>query len=127
MFRRVVSLGQQAQERQPSSDDKMSPSPGDDTQQSPQDSRPSGGLASVFKGLAGAAKLTKSPPMPLPIGPSLAAVVSNEDNNINAAAHGLSPTHKEALEQLKKGSISERKAAAQQLRYAVLDYPLNSV
>ncbi|KAI0124260.1 hypothetical protein BJ170DRAFT_77489 [Xylariales sp. AK1849] len=103
----------------------MSPSPGEEVQ-SAQDSRSTGGLASVFKGLAGATKLTKSTPTPLQIsGPSMNTNLAEQLND--AASHGLPPNHMDAFEQLRNGTAHERVAAAQQLRYVVVDYPLNPV
>lgn len=125
MLRRIVSLGQQTDEGQAESED-MSPSPGEEGQ-SPPDSRNTGGLASVFKGLAGAAKLTKSSPPPLLIsGPPINLNLAEQLND-TTAYHGLPPNHNEAFEQLRRGTSSERVAAAQRLRYAVVDYPLNPV
>ncbi|KAI0012781.1 hypothetical protein F4779DRAFT_614225 [Xylariaceae sp. FL0662B] len=105
----------------------MSPSPGAEAQ-SPQDSKSSGGLASVFKGLAGAAKLTKSPPAPVqPSGPSISAHIAERFSSTPALLRGLPPQHTESFEQLRNGSMSDRVAAANTLRYAITDYPLNPV
>jgi hypothetical protein len=125
MLRRIVSLGQQTDEGQAESED-MSPSPGEEGQL-PQDSRSTGGLASVFKGLTGGAKLTKStsPPLQIP-GPPINLNLAEQLNDVTAY-HGLPPDHNEAFEQLRSGTPSERVAAAQRLRYAVVDYPLNPV
>ncbi|KAI1863766.1 uncharacterized protein JN550_009466 [Neoarthrinium moseri] len=126
MLRRIVSLGQQAAEGQAEADDNMSPSPGEEVQ-SPQDSKNSGGLASVFKGLASATKLTRSTPSPVQSsGPSMNTNLAEQLNDAKAV-HGLPPHHVDAFDQLRRGSISERVAAAQQLRHAVVDYPLNPV
>lgn len=128
MLRRIVSLsqGQAAGEGQAEPDD-MSPSPGEDLPPAPE-TKNVGGLASVFKGLAGATKLTKSPP-PLihTSGPSMNAQMADQISSISSTANGLPPNHMEAFEQLRTGTISDRVAAAQQLRYAVNDYPLNPV
>lgn len=108
----------------------MAPSPGDEAPL-PQDSKNTGGgggFASVFKGLAGAAKLTKAPPAPLyTTGPSVKPPIAERLDDPNFAYHGLPPNHMDAFEQLRSGSISERVSAAQQLRLAVVDYPLNPV
>ncbi|KAI1075277.1 hypothetical protein F5B20DRAFT_394667 [Whalleya microplaca] len=105
----------------------MSPSPGDEAQ-SPQDSKSTGGLASVFKGLAGAAKLTKSPPAPVqPSGPSINAQIAEQFNYTPALLRGLPSQHTETFEQLRNGSMNDRVAAAHTLRYAIADYPLNPV
>ncbi|KAH8663965.1 hypothetical protein BX600DRAFT_287685 [Xylariales sp. PMI_506] len=106
----------------------MAPSPGEEAQ-SPQESRNTGGLASVFKGLAGAAKLTKPSMSPLHLtGLSIPPNIAEQLQRTDAmGSHGPHPAHMEAFEQLKNGSPNERVAAAQQLRHAVEDYPLNPV
>ncbi|KAI6090801.1 hypothetical protein F4821DRAFT_10721 [Hypoxylon rubiginosum] len=124
MFRRVVSLGRKAgEERQTAA---MSPSPGDEAP-SPQDSKPTSGLASVFKGLAGAAKLTKSPPAPVQAsGPSINAQIAERLNVTPTVLRGI-PQHTDSFELLKDGSMNERVAAASALRRAVADNPLSPV
>lgn len=127
MLRRIVTLALQAARGQPERDN-MSPSPGDEVQ-SPQDSKSSGGLVSVFKGLAGAAKLTRtaSNPTPPPVSvPSTSANVAEQLNHADAS-NGLPPNHLEAFEQLRAGSANERIAAAEQLRNFVTEHPLNPV
>ncbi|KAI1377310.1 hypothetical protein F4677DRAFT_52342 [Hypoxylon crocopeplum] len=127
MFRRIAFLGRKAGEERQTED--MSPSPGDDTP-SLHDSKNSGGLASVFKGLAGAAKLTKSPPAP--VQSSGAPINAQIAERLNATPtptllRGMPPQHTESFELLKNGSMNERVAAANALRRAVADYPLNPV
>ncbi|KAI1765600.1 hypothetical protein GGR53DRAFT_519552 [Hypoxylon sp. FL1150] len=124
MFRRVVSLGRKAgEERQIAA---MSPSPGDEAP-SPQESKSTSGLASVFKGLAGAAKLTKSPPAPVQAsGPLINAQIAERLNVTPAVLRGI-PQHTESFELLKDGSMNERVAAANALRRAVADNPLSPV
>ncbi|KAI2643435.1 hypothetical protein GGS21DRAFT_485952 [Xylaria nigripes] len=105
----------------------MSPSPGDGAPPS-QDAKLVGGFASVFKGLAGAAKLTKSAPtsaqtVPDPTSHSEIA----EQLNGDAVAQALPPQYISLYEQLKDGTVSERVAAAHALRGLVSDYPLNPV
>jgi hypothetical protein len=122
MLRRIVSLGQQASE----SDESMSPLPGDATQ-SPE-TKTSGGLASVFKGLTGS-KLSKAPPAVLPPPSSLSPTGLSTDQ-IDVAQldpRGLPPNHMESFEKLKSGSLNERITAAESLRHAIADYPLNPV
>ncbi|KAL0943645.1 GTPase activating protein [Colletotrichum truncatum] len=124
MLRRIVSSRNiQADSNHP--DEHMPPSPGD-APLSPDSSRP-GGLASVFKGLTGA-KLTKSPPPSLK---STSSILSPIADNVNATRTtlGLSPGHMESFELLRSGSgtVSERIAAANSLRYAVSEFPLNPV
>ncbi|KAK7751285.1 Tuberous sclerosis 2-like protein [Diatrype stigma] len=112
----------------------MSPSPGDEAY-SHQDSNlkstggsgAGSGLASVFKGLAGAAKLSKSTPVSLQSSTSINAQIAQHLSASSSAAHSLPQHHAEAFEQLKNGPMSERVAAAHTLRYTVADYPLNPV
>ncbi|KAI5862878.1 hypothetical protein GGS23DRAFT_569876 [Durotheca rogersii] len=111
----------------------MSPSPGDEAP-SPQDAKHTGGgsgsgLASVFKGLAGAAKLTKSPPAPVQqsSGHSINAHISERLNANPTVSRGLPPQYAESFDLLRDGSMNERVAAANTLRHAVADYPLNPV
>lgn len=127
----LVSLGQRVGEGQKRV---MSPSPGDEdhsqqdsSQKSTGGGGASSGLASVFKGLAGAAKLSKSPPVSLQSSTSINAQIAHHLSSSSTAAHDLPQHHAEAFEQLKNGPLSERVAAAHTLRYAVADYPLNPV
>lgn len=128
---RLVSLGQRVGEGQEAA---MSPSPGDEAH-SHQDSNPKStggsgagsGLASVFKGLAGAAKLSKSTSVSLQSSTSINAQIAQHLSASSSAAHSLPQHHAEAFEQLKNGPMSERVAAAHTLRYTVADYPLNPV
>ncbi|KAK4149696.1 hypothetical protein C8A00DRAFT_18651 [Chaetomidium leptoderma] len=105
----------------------MSPSPGDEQQ--PQESKGTGGLAGVFKGLTGAGKLTKSPPVlqqPFaPIAGSRAFTERPDATPPPSALHGLSSEQAELFGRLKNGHLSERVAAATSLRYAIADFPLN--
>ncbi|KAK8002021.1 GTPase activating protein [Apiospora marii] len=126
MLRRLVSLGQEAGEGQAKDDSMPQPSPGDDTSSSQEPKINTGTIASVFKGLAGAAKLTKSPPAPLTTTGSIARAHITEQLH-DSGSHGLPQHHLEAFEHLKNGNTTERVAAASQLRYAVEDYPLNPV
>lgn len=125
MLRRLASLGHQA------SDDQrpMSPSPGDEQQ--PREVKSSGGLAGVFKGLAGGGKLTKSPPVlqqPFaPIAGSQTFADRSDTTTAPSALQGLSPEQVELVGRLKKGQLSDRVAAANSLRYAISDFPLNPV
>ncbi|KAJ8119395.1 hypothetical protein ONZ43_g3646 [Nemania bipapillata] len=107
----------------------MSPSPGDGAPPS-QDSKVVGGLASVFKGLAGAAKLTKSSPtVAQSSGPPIVHSGIAEQLNSMAIpqAYALPPQHVALFEQLKDGTINERVAAANSLRTVVANYPHNPV
>ncbi|KAI2473803.1 hypothetical protein F4781DRAFT_3597 [Annulohypoxylon bovei var. microspora] len=105
----------------------MSPSPGDDASP-PHDSKNTSGLASVFKGLAGAAKLTKSPPAPVQSsGPSINAQIAERLNTTPSILRGLPSQHSEAFDLLKNGSMNDRVNAANALRHTVADYPLNPV
>lgn len=123
MLRRIVSLGQQAAEGHAEADD-MSPSPGDDAQPQ-QDTKSSGGLASVLKTLTGGGKSSKSTAKTQDLPTS---ANTDERSSTLRASNGFPPNFMDALEQLRAGSsFNERVAAAQTLRQAVLDYPLNPV
>ncbi|KAI8633171.1 hypothetical protein F5Y19DRAFT_292271 [Xylariaceae sp. FL1651] len=105
----------------------MPPSPGDGTPPA-HDTKGAGGLASVFKGLAGAAKLAKPSPIPAQSsGPSAIHAQITEQLDSVPIAHALPPQHIVLFEQLKDGSLQERVAAANALRMVVADYPLNPV
>ncbi|RYC64416.1 hypothetical protein CHU98_g1779 [Xylaria longipes] len=104
----------------------MSPSPGDAPPS--QDSKVVGGLASVFKGLAGAAKLTKSSATPAQSsGPeAVHAEIAAHLNSI-PVGHALPPEFVTLFDQLKDGTINERVAAANSLRTVIAKYPHNPV
>ncbi|KAK6065729.1 GTPase activating protein [Seiridium cupressi] len=125
MFRRIVSLGQKAAEGPVEADD-MSPSPGDQVQP-PQDSKNSGGLAGVFKSLTGGSKSSKTTSAPVQTTGPIANTNVAEKLNDAKLSHSLSPNHMDAFEQLRAGSASERVTAAEQLRNAVIEHPLNPV
>ncbi|RFU78811.1 gtpase activating [Trichoderma arundinaceum] len=100
----------------------MSPQPGDDVS-SPDSIRPSG-IASVFRGLTGS-KSTKSPP---PLSSSTAALPRTDFSNATPiSSRGLSANHMDAFELLKNGSQAERISAANTLKFAISEYPLNPV
>ncbi|EHK27340.1 uncharacterized protein TRIVIDRAFT_33609 [Trichoderma virens Gv29-8] len=100
----------------------MSPQPGDDVS-SPDSVRPSG-IASVFRGLTGS-KSTKSPP---PLASSVAALPRTDFSNATPiSSRGLSANHMDAFELLKNGNQSERISAANTLKFAIAEYPLNPV
>ncbi|KAK4138660.1 hypothetical protein BT67DRAFT_370230 [Trichocladium antarcticum] len=107
----------------------MSPSPGDEQQA--QEVRNTGVLAGVFKGLAGGGKLTKSPPVLQQPFPPIAASQTPAGRSNSAAVppafHGLSPGHVELVVRLKDGQLNDRMAAANSLRHAISDFPLNPV
>jgi hypothetical protein len=87
-----------------------------------------GGLAGVFKGLAGAAKLTKSSPIPAQSsGPSAIHAEIAEQLHSMPIVHVLPPQYISLFEQLKDGPANERVTAANALRMVVADYPLNPV
>ena len=127
MLRRLASLGHSAAEDQ----QPMSPSPGDDQQPQETKGGSSGGLAGVFKGLAGGGKLTKSPPViqqPFPSISGSQSLPQRFDTTPPVSAlHGLSPDQAELFVHLKNGQLNERVAAANSLRYAIADFPLNPV
>ncbi|KAI1129422.1 hypothetical protein F5Y10DRAFT_151155 [Nemania abortiva] len=107
----------------------MSPSPGDGAPP-PQDSKVVGGLASVFKGLAGAAKLTKSSPTVAQSSgpPTIHAEIAEQLNSMPIPhAYTLPPQYIALFEQLKDGTINDRVAAANSLRTVVANYPHNPV
>ncbi|KAK4204276.1 hypothetical protein QBC40DRAFT_104782 [Triangularia verruculosa] len=130
MLRRLASLGHSASEDHLP----MSPSPGEDQA---HEGRTTGGLAGVFKGLAGGGKLTKSPPPSLQSLGSIAAAQAQpspstkqgDDSPLPTALRGLAPDQLEQYVKLKNrnGQLSERIAAATSLRYAIRDFPLNPV
>lgn len=101
----------------------MSPSAGDVTQT--PDSKPSSGLASVFKNLTG----NRSSKSPNPQSPaSIAPQQLNGNKALQTKVYGGPPNYEELYTQLKAGNPrSERIAAAASLRYAVQDYPLSGV
>lgn len=111
----------------------MSPSPGDDVPHPETTTKSaSGGLASVFKGLAGG-KLTKSPP---PLQPPMATITTvasqpardrSDGLLITSVLRGLPPEHMEHFARLKTGQLSDRIAGAIALRNAIIDYPLNPI
>ena len=134
---RLVSLGQRVGEGQ---EKVMSPSPGGDDSHSHQDSNSKstggsgsggggsgGGLTNIFKGLAGAAKLSKSPAISLQSSASISAQIAQRLSSSPTAAQGLPQHHAEAFEQLRNGPLADRVAAAHTLRHVVADYPLNPV
>lgn len=103
------------------------PPSADDPAPSPE-TKSTGGLASVFKGLTGGSKLAKVPPVPSSSTDTVSAQLSSERvDTASLAASGLPPHHFEALEKLKNGSLSERIAAAESLRFSIADYPLAPV
>ncbi|KAF5006403.1 hypothetical protein FDECE_7219 [Fusarium decemcellulare] len=127
MLRRLASLSHSNPEE--TSQEHMSPQPGDGLP-SPDTSRP-GGLAHVLRGLT-SSKLSKSSPSiaspssstALPTAEFVHAPLANPSAN---PPRGLSSSHMESFELLKNGSPNERIAAANSLRYAIVEYPLNPV
>jgi hypothetical protein len=127
MLRRLASLSHQ--DPNETSHEHMSPQPGDGPS-SPDTSR-QGGLAHVLRGLT-SSKLSKS-------SPSIASPSSTTTLPIAEFVHahppavsanppyGLSVSHMESFELLKNGSPNERIAAANSLKYAIAEYPLNPV
>lgn len=121
MLRRIASKNYQDSE---SSREHMSSHSGD-VPSSPESHRPSG-LASVLRGLK-SHKLSKSSPT-IASPSSTTLPVAEFVNALPASSEvGLSPNHMESFEQLKNGSPNERIAAANTLRYAIAEYPLNPV
>jgi hypothetical protein len=100
----------------------MSPSSGD-VAQTPEPKSTSG-LASVFKSLTG----SKSSRNPNPQSPASAAQNPNGTNTAPAAVCGRPPNFEQLYGQLKSGNaLADRISAAESLRHAVLDYPLEGV
>ncbi|ROV91153.1 hypothetical protein VSDG_07878 [Cytospora chrysosperma] len=128
MLRRIASLGFDGPDAPPSPGDSMTPPPqGDDKPPSPEP-KSAGGLASVFKGLTGASKLSKAPPIPSASIDTVSAQISSERvDTVSLAATGLPSPNSEALEKLKNGNLGERITAAESLRLAIADYPLAPV
>ncbi|KAL1835822.1 hypothetical protein VTJ49DRAFT_6030 [Mycothermus thermophilus] len=131
MMRRLVSLGHLASEnhqQQP-----MPTSPGDEHHppQEPKGGGGGGGLAGVLKGLTGGSRLTKSPPVLQQPFISLASSQSLAQRSDavppSPAPYGLSSEQAELFHQLKNGQLGERVAAANSLRFAIAESPLNPV
>ncbi|KAF7545039.1 hypothetical protein G7046_g9651 [Stylonectria norvegica] len=122
MLRRLASLSRPVPE---TTQQHMSPQTGD-VPSSPESHRP-GGLANVLRGLA-SSKLSKSSPTIASPSSSAAQPVAEFVNAPPAnLGGGLSPKHMESFELLKNGSPNERVSAANTLRYAIAEYPLNPV
>ncbi|CAG8970869.1 hypothetical protein HYALB_00000848 [Hymenoscyphus albidus] len=106
----------------------MSPASGDIAQPppppQPAEPKPSSGLASVFKSLTGS-KLSR------PNNARSTAQSSQQPTaagNLQSAIYGGPPNYEKLYEQLKIGnSLPGRIAAAESLRYAIDNYPLNAV
>ncbi|GJN75236.1 GTPase activating protein [Purpureocillium lilacinum] len=101
----------------------MSPRPDDDPS-SHDTTRPSG-LAHVFRNLTSSKASHKSPPpLSLPV-----TVLPRADlvNATSTSSRELSSNHMDAFELLKSGSTSERISAANTLKYAIAEYPVNPV
>ncbi|KAI8714352.1 hypothetical protein NCS52_01154900 [Fusarium sp. LHS14.1] len=127
MLRRLASLSHSNPEE--TSQEHMSPQPGDGPP-SPDTTR-QGGLAHVLRGLT-SSKLSKSSPSiaspssstALPTAEFVHAPLANLPVQ---QPRGLSSSHMESFELLKNGSPNERIAAANSLKYAIAEYPLNPV
>ncbi|OAA40249.1 tuberin [Metarhizium rileyi] len=100
----------------------MSPQPEDDSA-SPDSTRP-GGLATVFRSLTNSKSIKAPPP---PSNPSAALPRAELINAISNNSQRLSTNHMDAFEQLKNGSPSDRISAANTLKYAITEYPLNPI
>ncbi|KAJ4249514.1 Tuberous sclerosis 2-like protein [Fusarium torreyae] len=127
MLRRLASLSHP--DTNENSHEHMSLQPGDGPS-SPDTSR-QGGLAHVLRGLT-SSKLSKSSPS-IASPSSTTALPTAEFVHAPLAApstnppQGLSSSHMESFELLKNGSPNERIAAANSLKYAIAEYPLNPV
>lgn len=121
MLRRIASLSHQETKN---SHEHMSPQSGD-VPSSPESHR-AGGFANVLRGLA-SSKLSKASPT-IASPSSTTQPIAEFVNAVPVGpGAGLSPNHMESFEQLKNGSPNERIAAANTLRYAIAEYPLNPV
>src|SRR4051812_33440722 len=85
-----------------------------------------GAFTSVLRGLA-SARLNRSPPPATTPTPPIASDGLSARNASTTSVDGLITGHDEILEQLQRGKIEERIAAASAFRYAMLDYPVVSV
>jgi len=107
----------------------MAPSPDDAGH--PPEPRSAGGLASVFKGLTGSRSARPHPPPAQSSSSAAAAAPPPPPERVDPASldprGGLRPEHRELFDQLRAGAPSERASAADGLRAAVADYPLNPV
>ncbi|KND93963.1 Tuberous sclerosis 2 protein [Tolypocladium ophioglossoides CBS 100239] len=100
----------------------MSPRPEDDPTSA--DSTRAGGLANVFRSLTSSKGTSKSPPLPAPA----AALPRTEFvNAIPTSSRELSTNHMDAYELLRSGTQSERISAANTLKYAITEDPVNPV
>ena len=108
-------------EGQPANRRSMSPNSGDVTQT--PEPKSSGGLASVFKSFAGGkskATTLQSPP------PN--TYKSNGTSSAQALGHSGPPNLDKFYQQLRaENPIADRVSAAEALKYAVQDYPLEGV
>lgn len=134
MIRRLVSLGHLASEDH-QQQQLMPTSPGDDQQNHHPAREPKagsvGGLAGVFRGLTGSSKMAKSPPVLqqpfVSLAGSQALAHRSDAGPASPIPYGLSSEQAELFHHLKNGQLSERVAAANSLRYVIVDFPLNPV
>ncbi|KAG6041252.1 hypothetical protein E4U41_005293 [Claviceps citrina] len=95
----------------------------DDDSSLPDSSRPSG-LATVFRSLTSSRSIKALQSLPT----SSAALPRAEFiNTMPTDSRELSTNHMDALELLQHGSRSERISAANTLKYAITEYPLNPI
>ncbi|APA07832.1 hypothetical protein sscle_03g026020 [Sclerotinia sclerotiorum 1980 UF-70] len=99
------------------------PPPVGDAAQTPEP-RSSSGIASVFKSLTGG-KITKSPSTQ---SPATGPLQLDNGSIPQKLSHGSTPNHEPTLEQLQAGhSLADRIRAAEYLRRAVIDYPMENI
>lgn len=105
----------------------MPPGSGDATQ--PPDAKSAGGLASVLRGFSNTrlTRLPSSPQQQVASSPGATQPLSTPNGSAPIDGWGLSAIHMDALEQLKRGTLNERVAAASALRWVIPDYPLSPV
>ncbi|KAH6892112.1 hypothetical protein B0T10DRAFT_401441 [Thelonectria olida] len=121
MLRRLAALSNQDAE---TSQEHMSPQSGD-VLSSPDTSR-SGAFANVLRGLT-SSKVSKAAPSIGSPSSSTALPTAEFSHAPSSSSQRLSPNYLESFELLKNGSLNERIAAANLLRFGISEYPLNPV
>lgn len=88
-----------------------------------------GGLAGVFRGLTSSRQVRASPPNPTTSAPATVSALTASGEHSNASHPGprLPQEQLVQLRKLQSGDVSERIAAAESLRSAVLDHPYTPV
>ncbi|KAI9746399.1 MAG: Tuberous sclerosis 2-like protein [Claussenomyces sp. TS43310] len=103
------------------------PSSSGDPAQTP-DHKSTGGLAGVFKSLAGKARATQLSPLPFSSISTAPLQHLYGSPGASVAVYGSSSGFEELCEQLKPGrALADRLVAADALRLALADYPISSI